>query len=61
MACPIQKVLPTINPHPKKTLQGINQMGKDNLDEYEASKFVGAKMIRVQRGDWSADEAAEFH
>ena len=60
MACPIQKVLSTINPPPKEILQGLNQTGKDNLDEYEASKIIGAKMIRVQRGDWSADEAAEF-
>ena len=66
MACTIQKVLQTINPPPLEIQQQIinsssNGTSGMNLDDYETSQIIGAKMIRIQRGNkWTALEASEF-
>ncbi len=64
MACTIQKVLKTINPPPEEIQQQIISgggiSGMNNLDDYEASQIIGAKMIRIQYGNWTALEASEF-
>ena len=67
MACTIQKVLQTINPPPEEIQQQIisnNSSGRGmlgiNLEDYETLQIIGAKMIRIQRGNWTALEASEF-
>ena len=63
MACTIQKVLQTINPPPKKIQQQIirgNRTSGLNLDDYETSQIIGAKMIQIKSGKWTALEASEF-
>ena len=63
MACTIQKVLQTINPPAEEIQQQIINGGGTtgmNLDGYETSQIIGAKMIRIQRGNWTALEASEF-
>jgi hypothetical protein len=62
MACAIQKVLHVINPPPEEVQQQIisNESSGITLDGYEMSQIVGAKMIRIQNGDWEPLEAAEF-
>ena len=59
-ACPIQKILSTINPPPPDVLTQLGKSGMTSIDEYEASNIIGAKMIDVQHGKWTAPEAAEF-
>ena len=63
MACPIQKILQTINPPPEEVQQQIirdESSGVLALDGYDSSQIVGAKMIRIQNGKWKPLEAAEF-
>ena len=62
MACTIQKVLHTINPPPEEIQQQIinNETSGITLDGYETSQIIGAKMIRIQVGDWTPLEGAEF-
>ena len=66
MACTFQKVLHTINPPPKEIQQQIISsgsgmgMGGITLDDYETSQIIGAKMIRIPHGNWTAWEAYEF-
>ena len=66
MACTFQKVLETINPPPDEIQQqiisssGNGASGILNLDDYETSQIIGAKMIRIQGGNWTALEASEF-
>jgi hypothetical protein len=51
MACPIQKILQTINPPPEEVQQQIirdESSGVLALDGYDSSQIVGAKMIRIQ-------------
>lgn len=65
MACTFQKVLQTINPPPEEIQQQIINSSSNgttgmNLDDYETSQIIGAKMIRIQEGKWTALEASEF-
>ena len=65
MACTVQKVLQTINPPPEKIQQQIissDGSGANGvtLDDYETSQIIGAKMIRIQGGNWTALEASGF-
>jgi len=65
MACTIQKVLQTINPPPEEIQQQIinsdsSERSAIALDRYETSQILGAKMIRVQRGNWTALQASKF-
>lgn len=62
MACTIQKVLHTINPPPEEIQQQLinNETSGITLDGYETSQIIGAKMIRIQVGDWTPLEGAEF-
>eukprot|EP00985_Skeletonema_marinoi_P012760 scaffold6237_cov108-Skeletonema_marinoi.AAC.2 len=65
MACTIQKVLQTINPPPEEIQQQIinsdsSERSAIALDRYETSQILGAKMIRVQRGNWTALQASNL-
>eukprot|EP00985_Skeletonema_marinoi_P030049 scaffold30235_cov249-Skeletonema_marinoi.AAC.1 len=65
MACTIQKVLQTINPPPEEIQQQIINSDSSErsviaLDRYETSQILGAKMIRVQSGKWTALQASKF-
>ena len=64
MACTFQKVLHTINPPPEEMQQQFissgSGMGGITLDDYESSQIIGAKLIRIPDGNWTAWEASEF-
>ena len=60
MACPMQQILSTIDPPPHETLMQLNRPGHPSFEEHEASSIIGAKMIRIQSGDWEAKEAAAY-
>ena len=63
MACTIQKVLHTMNPPPIDIQNkiGFGQLdGFRSVEEYDSSQIIGAKMIRIQEGDWSPAEAVDF-
>lgn len=63
-ACTFQKLLHTINPPSAEIQQQIissgSGMGGITLDDYETSQIIGAKMIRLPLGKWTAWEASEF-
>jgi hypothetical protein len=60
MACPMQQILSTINPPPHETLMKLDQPGHPSFEEYENSSIIGAKMIRIQDGEWSPMQAAAY-
>eukprot|EP00557_Chaetoceros_sp_GSL56_P013236 CAMPEP_0176483664 /NCGR_PEP_ID=MMETSP0200_2-20121128/4039_1 /TAXON_ID=947934 /ORGANISM="Chaetoceros sp., Strain GSL56" /LENGTH=375 /DNA_ID=CAMNT_0017880081 /DNA_START=234 /DNA_END=1364 /DNA_ORIENTATION=- len=61
MACVMQKLMTTIDPPPHDVLINLNTPDHPSLEEYERSKILGAKMIRIQVGDWDPeDEAVEY-
>ena len=60
MACPMQQILSTIDPPPHETLMQLNRPGHPSFEEHEASSIIGAKMIRIQDGEWSPMQAAAY-
>jgi len=60
MACPMQHILSTINPPLHETLMNLNQPGRPSFEEYETSAIIGAKMVRIQGGEWSPMQAAAY-
>lgn len=60
MACPMQQILSTIDPPPHETLMKLNQPGHPSFEKYETSSIIGAKMIRIQGGEWSPMHAAAY-
>lgn len=60
MACATQKVMTTIDPPPVEVLLTLNTPNHPSLEEYEQSWIFGAKIIRIQQGCWTAEEAVAF-
>jgi len=60
LACPMQQIMSTINPPPHEILMELNQPGNPSYADYEASLIIGAKMIRIQDGNWNAKTAVAY-
>jgi hypothetical protein len=60
MACATQKIMATIDPPPAEVLLTINTPNHPSLEEYEQSWIFGAKIIRIQQGRWTPEEAVTF-
>jgi hypothetical protein len=60
LACLMQQIMSTINPPPHELLMELNQPGNPSYEDYEASLIIGAKMIRIQEGDWDAMTAVAY-
>ena len=60
MACPVQQLLSTINP-PSQSFLRRDYLTRKDLEKHEQSTIIGAKMIRVQNGIWTWQEAVQFY
>ena len=63
MACPIQKVVETLDIAPREELLHMNSIGRaggSRLADEERNKILGMKVIRIMNGEWTPLEAAEF-
>ena len=59
-ACPIQKIMSTIDPPSHEKLLQMNKAGHESYEDHEASTIIGAKMIRIQNGQWTVKEAVDY-
>ena len=60
MACPIQQILETLDIAPTEVLQEMHQRGGHPLRVEEEHNILGAKVIRIQTGDWTPLQASIF-
>jgi len=56
MSCLMQNVLYTINPPPYL----IQHNKSISIEDFDKDTIIGAKMIRMHKGNWGAAEAASF-
>jgi len=58
LACASQKIMSLINPPSHEYLSNIQSLLE--LEHHEDDTIIGAKLIRIQTGNWGVDDAVDY-